>query len=94
VATGWQRLRPQNAPATYRSTAALGGGALAVTSPGQTGLVTLDGRYHVTGWPGGGFLQALGDGTLFIDDDLHGELWLGLGAGRQRRWVKVVLKNS
>jgi hypothetical protein len=38
--------------------------------------------------------QALSDGTLFIDDDLRGELWLGLGAGTQRRWVKVVLKNS
>jgi hypothetical protein len=82
VATGWQRLRPQNAPATYRSTAALGGGALAVTSPGQTGLVTLDGRYHATGWPGGGWLQALGDGTLFIDDDLRGELWLGSARAR------------
>lgn len=94
VATGWQRLRPQNAPATYRSTAALGGGALAVTSPGQTGLVTLDGRYHVTGWRGRRLAAGAGRRDAVHRRRPARRTLVGLGAGTQRRWVKVVLKNS
>jgi hypothetical protein len=34
------------------------------------------------GRPGCGILMALGDGTLFVNDDLRGELRLGPGARR------------
>jgi hypothetical protein len=92
--TGWQRLRADGAPAEYRSTAPVGGGALAVAGPLGTGQVTSDGSYRPTGWPAGDWLQELGDGTLFITDNLRGLLWLGPGGAAHRRWIQLVLKNS
>jgi hypothetical protein len=93
-ASGWERPALSGTPPTYAATAAVGGGALAVTGPGGTGLLTGTGRYVVTDWPAGSWLRTLADGTLLVTDDTHGKVWLGVGGATERRWAELVLENA
>ena len=92
-ASGWERPALSGTPPTYAASAAVGGGALAVTGPAGTGLVTRSGQYVDTDWPVGGWLRTLADGTLLVTDDRHGKVWLGVGGPSERRWVELVLEN-
>lgn len=93
-ARGWERPAFIGTPPAYAATAAIGGGALAVTGPAGTGLLTGSGRYVVTDWPAGDGLRTLADGTLLVTDDTHGRIWLGPGGPTDRRWVELVPENS
>jgi hypothetical protein len=93
-ARGWERPTLSDSPPTYAATAAVGGGALAVTGPAGTGLLTRGGQYVVTDWPAGDWLRTLADGTLLVTDGGRGKIWLGVGSRAEPRWVELVLENS
>jgi hypothetical protein len=90
---GWQRLAVRDAPPTYRSAAALGGGLLAVSGSTGTGVVNSNGAYLAADWPARGFLSPLGDGGLQLRDDVTGTFWLGAGAGAEWRWTELDLRT-
>ncbi len=89
----WRRVDVPNAPATFQSAAALGGGLLAVSGPAGTGVVSATGRYVPTDWPARGFLRPLGDGGLELRDDVTGTCWLGQGTGARWDWTELTLRT-
>jgi hypothetical protein len=93
VAGAWRRVDVRNAPATYQSAAALGGGLLAVSGTAGTGVVSATGLYVPTDWPARGFLRPLGDGGLELRDDVTGTFWLGQGSGARWNWTELDLRT-
>jgi len=90
----WEPVSAAGHPERFISVAAIGGGMLAVTSPGGSGVVT-PGHYNDLGWPVRDvYLRVLGDGTLFGIDQRDGTVWLGEGWGAGRKWIKIVLVRT
>lgn len=86
---GWRPSGTTGHPLEYLSAAALDDGSVAITGPSGAGVVA-GGSYRATDWPvGDGWIFGLPDGTIFSEAD--GAVWLGVGNGTDRRWIKVVL---
>jgi hypothetical protein len=67
---------------------AVGGGALLVAAPGQTGYVA-DGYRHVPGMPDLHYAGLLRDGTLHGSMNQPGIVYLGEGTETSRNWIKI-----
>ena len=85
---GWQQMPAQGRPEAYRNAAATGAGLLAVTGPAGGGLAGE--RWTPTNWPANGWIRLLRDGALEVSDAGDGSVWLGEGAGVDRRWARIV----
>jgi CDGSH-type Zn-finger protein len=94
--TSWAYRPAVGHPPDMLRIAPLGGGALAVSLRDGAGLVNgEDGDYADTGWPlAGAQLRVLADGTLMASSSVPGEIFLGLGHGVDRQWVKVGVMQS
>jgi hypothetical protein len=68
----------------------VGGGALLVAAPGQTGYVT-DGFHQVPGMPDLHYVGLLRDGTLYGGVNEQGVAYLGEGTDTSRKWIKIVV---
>jgi len=88
----WLPVEAAGHPRDSISAAAVGGGALAVSTPSGIGLVAPGQGWRPTDWPARGLLRTLRDGTLLAHDDLTGARWLGPGGGTRRAWIKLELR--
>jgi len=86
---GWRPSGATGHPPSYLSAAPLADGSVAVSGPDGPGVV-LGGAFWPVDWPtGAGHLRLLADGTIISQTDRV--VWLGQGAGVERRWVRIEL---
>ncbi|MFB9234799.1 hypothetical protein ACFFWC_04500 [Plantactinospora siamensis] len=91
VGDAWRPESAAGHPDLAYAVTAIGDGVLAVQGSAGAGVVVA-GRYRRAAWPAVGDLTLLADGALCVVTEAYPRtIWLGRGAGVDRRWVRLEL---